>query len=152
MQCFDAELTFSTAGVDVESYIPRQGSTLQSTLRNQPDVSLLVSQVVQLYLTWNNASLPAPKLQLVGFERVHVRAGQKVSVRFRVSGQQMELWFDSISGFNVVPGEKRINLFIAQNSYLFPRALCCAKRLVHCCRHGDNLRRWTTATSEDNNS
>ena len=67
-------------------------------------------QVVQIYMQWDNTSLPSPKLQLVGFKRVFVPASQKVTVDFTVTGQQMELWFDNISAFNVVPGKKKIHL------------------------------------------
>ena len=56
-------------------------------------------------MQWDNASLPAPKLQLVGFKRVFVPTSQKFTVQFTVSAQQMELWFDNISAFNVVPGK-----------------------------------------------
>ena len=62
-------------------------------------------QVVQINMQWDNASLPAPKLQLVGFRRVFVPTGQKITVQFTVTGKQMELWFDDISAFNVVPGK-----------------------------------------------
>ena len=70
-----------------------------------------LQQVVQINMQRDNTSLPAPKLQLVGFRRVFVPTSQKVTVQFTVTGQQMELWFDDISAFNVVPGKCRKSIF-----------------------------------------
>lgn len=66
---------------------------------------LTIFQVIQIYLQWDTPGLPAPKLQLVGFKRIHLPAGERDTVYFIIKGQQMELWFEDINDFNVVPGE-----------------------------------------------
>jgi hypothetical protein len=40
---------------------------------------IAASEVVQVYLQWSSASTPTPDLQLVGFTKVHVPAGEKVA-------------------------------------------------------------------------
>jgi hypothetical protein len=52
-------------------------------------------EVVQVYAKWGPQSLPdtlsAPSLQLVGFERVHVKAGASKAVRIDIQPQQLAM-------------------------------------------------------------
>jgi beta-glucosidase len=47
-------------------------------------------EVVQLYLQDSQASLPVPRLQLQGFTRIHLEPGEKRTVEFTLSGEQMK--------------------------------------------------------------
>nr|XP_060641711.1 uncharacterized protein LOC132781454 [Anolis sagrei ordinatus] len=49
-------------------------------------------EVVQLYLRWGKASVPVPRWQLVGFQRVLVPQGQAVKVPFLLSFSQRAVW------------------------------------------------------------
>ncbi|KAK7491119.1 hypothetical protein BaRGS_00017683, partial [Batillaria attramentaria] len=51
-------------------------------------------EAVQVYISWQNTSLPAPKLQLAWFDRVTIPAGQTRTVEFVVQAKSMALWFD----------------------------------------------------------
>jgi beta-glucosidase len=48
-------------------------------------------EVVQLYLTDEQASVPAPRCALKGFRRIRLKAGQSRAVRFRITPEMMTL-------------------------------------------------------------
>lgn len=59
--------------------------------------------MVQIYIRWKDASLPAPKLQLAWFDRVTVAAGQEIQLSFTIDAKVMALWIND--GWYVKPGE-----------------------------------------------
>ncbi|MFW6289799.1 MAG: fibronectin type III-like domain-contianing protein, partial [Mariniphaga sp.] len=48
-------------------------------------------EVVQLYLSDEQASTPRPKVQLEGFDRVHLNAGESKTVEFELSARQFSM-------------------------------------------------------------
>ena len=64
-------------------------------------------EIVQLYLQDLEASVPVPKRQLAGFQRVHLRAGESAEVSFTVSARQMALIDENGSCF-LEPGKFRV--------------------------------------------
>ncbi|NXU59850.1 BGLM glucosidase, partial [Turnix velox] len=58
-------------------------------------------EVVQLYLRWEQAAVPVPRWQLVGFRRVAVPAGQETKLSFMVSAGQRAVW---AQGWHLQPG------------------------------------------------
>ncbi|XP_076444918.1 uncharacterized protein LOC143282917 [Babylonia areolata] len=62
----------------------------QVTVRNLGQVDS--DEVVQVYISWMDQSLPAPVRQLVWFNRLMVPAGKSVMVRFTVEARSMALW------------------------------------------------------------
>jgi len=66
-------------------------------------------EVVQLYLSNPNASVPMPLRQLAGFQRIHIRKGQKKSVHFLLKREQFAAYDDSGKPF-VEPGEFTIRV------------------------------------------
>ena len=66
-------------------------------------------EVVQLYLTDNQASAPVPIRTLVGFDRISLRPGEKRSVTFTITPRQMSLIDDN--GKRVIePGQFSISI------------------------------------------
>lgn len=49
-------------------------------------------QVVQLYLRWEQPSVPVPRWQLVAFRRVAVPAGGATKLSFGVTAAQRAVW------------------------------------------------------------
>ncbi|NXR10035.1 BGLM glucosidase, partial [Semnornis frantzii] len=49
-------------------------------------------EVVQLYLRWEQSSVPVPHWQLVAFRRVAVPAGQETKLSFQVVAEQRAVW------------------------------------------------------------
>jgi beta-glucosidase len=66
-------------------------------------------EVVQLYLSDLEASVPVPRWHLEGFRRVHLRAGAKRVVRFRLAARQLAA-FDGDGRPFVEPGEFRVSV------------------------------------------
>ena len=59
-----------------------------------------------MYAQWMNSTYPGtPMRQLVGFERVTVRAGQAVNVDFRVNLEQLAVWDENSNGFVTPKGK-----------------------------------------------
>jgi len=72
--------------------------TAGASLRVSVDVSNLGAragdEVVQLYVTDKSASVPVPIRQLQGFRRVHLSAGETVTVEFDIAPEQMMCYAD----------------------------------------------------------
>ncbi|NWY00946.1 BGLD glucosidase, partial [Nothoprocta ornata] len=49
-------------------------------------------EVVQLYLRWEQPSVPVPRWQLVAFRRVPLPAGRAAKVAFEVTAAQRAVW------------------------------------------------------------
>ncbi len=65
-------------------------------------------EVVQFYMLWDDTSLPAPYIQLVGFHRVHLKKGETMKVVSVVTGQQMALWMNDDDGFAINTGSMTV--------------------------------------------
>ena len=63
-----------------------------------------VCQVVQLYMSWGGVAALAPKLQLVGFQRVYLNVGQEHKCKLVIKAQQMALWIDEHVTYAILPG------------------------------------------------
>lgn len=63
--------------------------------------SHLSGQVVQLYLRWEESSVPVPRWQLVAFHRVAVPAGRETKLFFQVTAEQRAIW---AQGWHLEPG------------------------------------------------
>ncbi|KAK7108548.1 uncharacterized protein [Littorina saxatilis] len=64
--------------------------------------SVDADEVVQVYIRWRDASLPAPKIQLAGFQRVTLSSGQMTVLSFEVEARTMAVWIND--GWFVKPG------------------------------------------------
>jgi beta-glucosidase len=66
-------------------------------------------EVVQLYLSDTNASVPVPIRNLVGVERINLKAGEKRSVTFTINPRQMSVILDN--GKRVIePGDFAVSV------------------------------------------
>jgi beta-glucosidase len=60
-------------------------------------------EVVQVYLEWTNASIPVPKLQLVAFYRVFLKAGEHRVLDLVVGAERMSVWQEGV-GWTYIKG------------------------------------------------
>ncbi|KAK7107946.1 uncharacterized protein [Littorina saxatilis] len=60
-------------------------------------------EAVQVYISWTDKLLPAPKLQLAWFDRVTIKSRDTIHVNFTVDARQMALWF--YDGWEVRAGD-----------------------------------------------
>jgi beta-glucosidase len=61
-------------------------------------------EVVQLYVHDDNASVKRPKKQLVGFERISLRPGEKRTLAFNVPAERLAFYDERRKAFSVEPG------------------------------------------------
>jgi beta-glucosidase len=66
-------------------------------------------EVVQVYLSDPEASVPVPIHKLVGFRRVHVSAGKSKTVRFSLPSEVM-LFVDANGDQKLEPGQFRLTV------------------------------------------
>lgn len=67
------------------------------------------AEVAQLYVTHEDATVPVPRLQLAGFSRLHLRAGETKTVSFDVRAEQLLSWRDDGSAM-LEPGTVRVSV------------------------------------------
>ena len=60
-------------------------------------------------MSWDPSNTAAALKQLVGFKRVFIANGDSVTLSFTIKGEQMEVWVDDKTGFNVLPGTIILN-------------------------------------------
>lgn len=53
-------------------------------------------EVIQLYISWKTTTQVMPKIQLVGFQRVHVLSGSTYDFTFEITPERMEVYVDDI--------------------------------------------------------
>lgn len=63
-------------------------------------------EVIQVYISWKSTNETMPNIQLAGFRRVFVNAGDSVEFQFTITAEQMAVWTDA--GFMVQPGKMTI--------------------------------------------
>jgi len=66
-------------------------------------------EVVQLYVSNPDSSIPAPIRSLQGFDRVHIKSGEKKTVRFTLKPEQFAV-VDEEGKFMVVPGKVELSV------------------------------------------
>jgi len=64
-------------------------------------------EVVQLYVTDNESSVPAPIKTLKAFKRIHLKPGEKKTISFELSPEAFSL-FHNNQGWKIEPGEFEI--------------------------------------------
>ncbi|MEI7898744.1 MAG: glycoside hydrolase family 3 C-terminal domain-containing protein [bacterium] len=66
-------------------------------------------EVVQVYISYPPTNVPAPLRQLAGFQRIHVRRGQKKTVTFQLKREQFAAYDDNGKAF-VPSGEFTVHI------------------------------------------
>jgi len=93
--------TAASAGLKPETY--RVSSAVTNTGDRDGD------EVVQLYVSDVEASVPVPRWHLEGFRRIHLKRGETQNVRFELAAGQLAAYNDAGLPF-VEPGEFRISV------------------------------------------
>ncbi|KAL5010597.1 hypothetical protein ScPMuIL_012902 [Solemya velum] len=63
--------------------------------------------VCQVYISWLNATMTTPKVQLVAFDRQNIPQGKNETFNFMIKSSQMALWVDG-KGFIIEPGDIKV--------------------------------------------
>jgi beta-glucosidase len=96
--------TFNYTGLDISpKQIPGTGqATIHVTVENTGKRS--GDEVVQLYVHDDHASVKRPKKQLLGFERIGLKPGEKKTVAFHLPAEKLAYYDEIRKAFLVEPG------------------------------------------------
>lgn len=64
---------------------------------------------MQVYLSWNQATVPVPKRTLVAFDKIHVKVGEVGRMTSTLTAQQMAVW-DDAQGWQIQAGQHNTTL------------------------------------------
>jgi beta-glucosidase len=85
--------SFAYSGLSTKSAI-RAGQTLSVNVKVENTGTIAATEVVQFYIKDLAASVPVPIHQLIGFQRVSLKPGQKKTVKFIITPEMMMLYDD----------------------------------------------------------
>ena len=57
-----------------------------------------------MYISWDPSNTIAPLRQLAAFRRLLIKSGETATVQLTVSGDQMAVWVNDGTRWNVLPG------------------------------------------------
>jgi len=99
---------FAYAGLSVgpRSIGPNDTTTVTLQVRNVGEVS--GDEVVQLYVRDAHTSVPRPRKQLRGFQRVHLDIGAEKTVSFALTGKDLAFWDVTTHDWRVEAGQFEI--------------------------------------------
>ncbi len=99
--------TFTYRNLEITPANVKAGNSVAVELEVENTGQYSGDEVVQLYLKDVEASLPVPLLQLQGFTRIHLAPGEKKTIQFTLTGDQMS-FADEIGNWVLEPGEFKV--------------------------------------------
>jgi beta-glucosidase len=82
----------------------RAGKSLSFSFKVANTGQRIAAEVVQFYLRDIDASVPVPSQQLIGFQRIQLKPGQKKTVKFTITPEMM-MFFDDDGKQKLEPGK-----------------------------------------------
>lgn len=99
--------TFTYHNLQIAPEQIRRGDPVSLQVEVENTGQHLGDEVVQLYLKDVDASLPVPQLQLQGFSRIRLAPGEKQTVQFTLTAEQMS-FVDDEGQWVLEPGEFKV--------------------------------------------
>jgi beta-glucosidase len=99
--------TFTYHDLQIEPQEVRAGDSVAVQVEVENSGGLLGDEVVQLYLKDVEASLPVPLLQLQGLTRIRLSPGERQTVQFTLTADQMS-FVDEDGNWVLEPGEFKV--------------------------------------------
>lgn len=82
---------FTYAWLSIQPSVIQAGASVSASVRVRNIGTIAGDEVVQLYLSHVNPTLPAPIRSLQGFQKIHLEPGEFKTVRFTVDPRQMSM-------------------------------------------------------------
>ncbi|MGQ9731974.1 MAG: glycoside hydrolase family 3 C-terminal domain-containing protein [Candidatus Zipacnadales bacterium] len=86
---------FEYRGLQISPPVIRPGENVEVSVEVRNTGQVAADEVVQLYLTDEQASVPVPLRQLQGFQRVHLKPDESRRVSFTLRPEQMVCWSEA---------------------------------------------------------
>jgi beta-glucosidase len=87
--------TVSVSNLQLSKTVVKVGESVEATVAVENTAAIPGDEVVQLYIHQNAGSASRPVRELKGFERVSLGAGEKKTVRFTLSKDELTYWSSS---------------------------------------------------------
>ena len=108
--------TFAYSKLKLKKKIIKAGETAEVTVTVKNTGKMTAAEIVQLYISDVEATVPVPRLHLEGFQRILLRPNESRDVSFRIAPRQFAAFDDTGEPF-IEPGEFRISLGGSQPGY-----------------------------------
>lgn len=95
--------TFAYVDLRLAHDVIQAGDPLEGSVVVRNVGSLDCNEVEQVYISWNDTTLQAPRLQLAWFDRVAIPAGHDMTLTFTVDPQSMAIWMET-TGWTIYSG------------------------------------------------
>lgn len=105
---------FEYAGFKTGKSDIREGETVEVMVRVKNSGTVDGDEVVQLYAAYPDSKVDRPLKQLVGFRRVHVKAGESLEVALPLKAEDLAYWDENRLRFTLEKG--KINLMAGASS------------------------------------
>ena len=96
--------SFAYSGLKLSQTAAKADEIITATLTVANTGSREGDEVVQIYVTEPAGKVPKPRLRLVGFERISLKAGEKKMLTIPVEVARMRYWDETSQGFVAEPG------------------------------------------------
>lgn len=100
--------TFSYSSLTTSSPTISQGSPITVSIQVKNTGDRDGDEVVQMYVRHLHSSVPMPRLELKGFRRVHIAAGQTATVQLPLTAQALMYWNTSTHAWALEKGKVAI--------------------------------------------
>lgn len=100
--------TFEYGDATISKSSMTQNGTVKVTVPVTNTGSVDGAEVVQLYITDTESSLPRPKKELKGFEKVRLAPGETAKVEFEISAEALKFYDPAISDWKAEKGEFQV--------------------------------------------
>jgi beta-glucosidase len=99
--------TFAYRNLQIAPAEVKPGEAVTAQVEVENTGERLGDEVVQLYVQDVEASLPVPRLQLLGFTRIRLAPGEKQTIRFTLTAAQLSV-VDEAGTWRLEPGDFRV--------------------------------------------
>ena len=102
--------TFALSDLKLSQASARPGEIVNATFTLQNTGQRHGSEVAQIYSTEPKGKVAKPRVRLIGFERVNLKAGETKVVTIPIEVARMQYWDEQTHAFVAEPGDYRIRV------------------------------------------
>ena len=110
--------TYAYSNLILDQKVINSGSTLSLSVDIKNTGTMDGQEIIQLYVRDIEASVPRPDKELKGFQKVHLKAGDKKTVHFNLVERDFSFWDVETQDWKLEPGFFEILIGSASNKIL----------------------------------
>lgn len=102
--------SFEISGLKLSNSKMKKEGFIEASVQVKNTGTIDGSEVVQLYLSDTESSLPRPAKELKGFEKVFLKAGESTTVTIRITEENLRFYNPAKKGWCAEPGEFTVSV------------------------------------------